>query len=176
MTKEEFLDLYACEQQYKYSRFEERCHTGTAPTLRDVAQDFGANTVVDWIKSLIVDLQGYTSARQHLDAKQLHALAWIILTQYGYMKTTELLLFMVKAKAGQFGKFYNTIDPMDISTALSAWDKECNRIKADCYYKRAQEERERERTAATVGRISPDEAIRLGLIKNELLKKLFRRQ
>lgn len=173
MSKEEFAELYAPSKQYTYSLHEARCHNGSAPTLRDIVKQYGADFCLAWVQTLVDDLQTYTAAKQRLNDVQKASLSAIIVSQYGRLKAPEMLLFLVKAKAGQFGKFYNTIDPMDISTAVAAWCKECDRIKADALYQQEQDRREHERTERAGECITLDEAMRRGIVKNPLLRRLF---
>lgn len=176
MNKEEFIEIYAPCKQYLYSMHEDRCHNGKAPTLREVCTLYGADFAMQWVANLIDDLQGFTSAKTRLNDNQRNTLAAIVCTQYRRMKATELLLFLVKAKAGQFGKFYNTIDPMDISTALAAWSKECERIKSEHLYQQEQERQEQERDKHLGECISIEEAIKRGIVKNPLLRKYFSKE
>lgn len=171
MNKQEFSEIYEPCKQYIYSMHEDRCHNGKAPTLREICTQYGADFAMKWICTLIDDLQAYTAARTRLNDTQRNTLAAIICTQFRRLKATELLLFLVKAKAGQFGKFYNTIDPMDISTAIATWNKECDRIKAEYQYQQEQKRIEEERDKHTGQAMSIEEAIKRGIVKNPLLRK-----
>lgn len=57
----------------------------------------------------------------------------------------------MKAMSGHFGKFYNTLDPLDITTAVRSWAKECETIRAELRARaeREQAQREREEQAST---------------------------
>lgn len=167
MKKDKFNEDYAVEKQYIYSLHEYRCHTGSAPTIREIIEDCGAQFCAEWICRVLDDLQEYTAAKTRLSPNQRRSLAYVIMSQYGRLKASEVLLWLVKAKAGQWGKFYNTIDPMDISTGLGAWFKECERIKAEAAYREAQAQSEREREAMRENSISIEEALRRGLLKNQ---------
>jgi hypothetical protein len=51
--------------------------------------------------------------------EQLLELSSIIKTEYYFLKASELLLFFYKLKAGEYGTFYGSVDPMVIMLALN---------------------------------------------------------
>jgi hypothetical protein len=108
---------------------EERCHIGTAPTLADSLHEYGRECVLSVIDEILYSLVTFTSARVQLSQEQRGRLAWVVLTQYPRMRITELILSVVKAQSGKFGKFYDRIDPIDITTALTKWWSECQQLR-----------------------------------------------
>lgn len=140
MTKYEFIQAYSSTNMYAYALDEERCHIGTAPTLGDALHMYGRVAVLKVIDDLVQALVNFTSAKQRLRDDQRTHLCWVILTQYLWLRVTELSLFIVKAQSGHFGKFYSTIDPVDISTALYDWSDVCRQQRNR--YKLARFERE----------------------------------
>lgn len=85
--------------------------------------------------------------------------------QFNGLKITEYQLYIIKAMSGAFGKFYNTLDPLDVTTSLRQWVKECeairNEYRAEQVRKAAEEDRQaaassaadREQALATIERI-----------------------
>lgn len=171
MTREEYLQAYAPANAFRYAQHEQRCHTGFAPTLRDTAGLYGHEFAVGYICTVVSDFVAYTSASRGLSPEQLRQLSNIIILQYGGLKVTELLLFFIKCKSGVFGKFYSTIDTMDITAALCKWYAECNRIKGEHYYRTQQEERERALHVDGEERLTFQEAYDRGLFKNPETRK-----
>lgn len=126
MTAEEFRSAYGSKNMYAYAMDEERCHIGRAPRLIDAMYMYGRTAVLATVDDLMQSLINFTSAKVRLTNDQRQRLAWVIVTQYGHLRITELILFVVKAQAGKFGKFYNQIDPLDITTALDSWSTQAN--------------------------------------------------
>lgn len=50
--------------------------------------------------------------------EQLSELAEIFLSEYYYVNTAEVCLFIARFKAGKYGRFYGAIDPMKITSAM----------------------------------------------------------
>lgn len=174
MTKEDFSELYGVPKQYLYSLHEERCHSGNAPTIAQIVEELGLDFCMDWVKNFLLDLQNFTSATRHLDANQLRQVCFIVTTQFRRIKVTEFMLFCIKAKSGEFGKFFNTIDPMDIITALRRWQSSCDALTARRFEEELRERERAERVAAHTGTITYEEALERGLIREkwrDLLKQ-----
>lgn len=108
----------------------ERCVMASAPTLYDIAREYGKNIAVKW---LIVELNDYNNfagvkeeGKQSL--AQLRQTALIIVSKYGYLKLSELLLFFGRLKSGDYCQMYGTIDPVKILRALGAFLNDRNLI------------------------------------------------
>lgn len=134
------MQYYNSKYMYAYAMDEERCHIGSAPTLLDAFHNYGRESTLTVIDELLNSLITFTSARHHLSTDQRERLAQVVLTQYPRMRITELILFVVKAQAGMFGKFYDRIDPVDITTALFKWWEDCQRIRNEYRAARALQE------------------------------------
>ena len=109
---------------------------------------------------LLADFVSFNHSQQVINSAQLNELAAVIVTEFRFLKVTELVLFFAKAKAGRFGKFFNSIYPMDITTQLCEWERVCNQRKGELYHARhlaeIEEERKRmyeESTAASRGAV-----------------------
>lgn len=172
MTQEEIKTLYSVERQFLYSLYEERCHRGSAPTLAQIVEECTLKFTMEHVEGFIIDLQAFTSAQRKMNQHQLQQLTFIICTQFKRMKITEFMLFCVKAKSGDFGKFYATIDPMDIVSALHRWMGTCDALQAAAWEEsqrvKAREEREANRETS----ISYEQAVERGIIKEKWRKLL----
>ncbi len=98
---------------------------GDYPTLRDIDSGYGKDFSVEWLLPQIADLALFTGAK-NLTAQQQLGLARVISTEYKYLKITEMLLFFYKFKTGKYGRFYGTVDPMVITSALQQFIKDRN--------------------------------------------------
>lgn len=172
MTAQDFIQAYNSRNMYAYAMDEERCHIGKAPTITQAFQMFGKDAVCQVLDELIGSFVSFTSASRGLSTDQRQRLVWVIITQYGWLKITEIILFIVKAEAGNFGKFYNTLDPMDITTALNKWRDECNKARNAALLAAFERERERERQEAEnnaeAGRIAIKAILHNGKFKYQI--------
>lgn len=98
---------------------------GDYPTLRDIDSAYGKNFSVEWLAVQVADLALFTGAKNLTEAQQL-GVARVIATEYKYLKVTELLLFFYRFKTGRYGRFYGSVDPMVITSALREFVKERN--------------------------------------------------
>ena len=121
----------------------DRAFFGEAPTLTTVNLAYGRQTSVLWLVPQLIDLSEYCGCREKLKDHMLEDLAKIISIEYHYFKTSELLLFFYWFKAGRYGHFYGSVDPMVITTALR--DFVIDRRTA--YAKHQQEEERKQREA-----------------------------
>lgn len=104
----------------------EQCHFGDFPTLAEL-KVFGGNTPIMWLVPQLVNLSEFCGARDKLINDQLEDLAAIIAQQFYYLKISELMLFFFRFKSGRYGRFYGTVDPLIIVTALRDFCKERGR-------------------------------------------------
>ena len=138
-----FLTLFNPSKQTEYTLDVRRAYRGHAPALSGVREAYGGGTARSWLFVQISDLMEFSGCKGKLSVKQIEELANIILTEYGYLKLTEMMDFFRKFKAGSYGKFYGTVDPMVITCAL----REFLRARAIILSRLdAQERGERERT------------------------------
>ena len=57
-------------------------------------------------------------AKNKLDEAQFKQLAQMIRDEFGYLKATEVMLFLWRLKAGHYGEFYGSVDMQRIMRAL----------------------------------------------------------
>lgn len=89
-----------------------------APTLKSLYNTDTGPALVDILEGLIKYLEDFAGARTKLQPQQRTALANVIVCRYPNLYITQMHLFVVLCMSGEFGKFYDRIDPMDITAAL----------------------------------------------------------
>lgn len=136
MTKEDFVKAYAPANMWRYAVQEEKCHIGNGHTIAQAVQEFGISSVHEVFTSLLLDFVKFNHSNQVITSEQLNEIAAAIVCEFRYLKVTELVLFFAKAKAGRFGKFFNSIYPMDITTQLCEWERVCNQRKGELFHAR----------------------------------------
>lgn len=69
----------------------------------------------------LYELGEFAGAREKMTAEQVRQTAAIIANEFYFLKLTELMLFFHRVKAGTFGRFYGTVDPMEVCLWLRQW-------------------------------------------------------
>lgn len=123
-----FLKLFNPSKQTEYTLNVKRAYRGHAPALSGVKEAYGGGTARSWLFVQISDLMEFSGCKGKLSVKKIEELANIILNEYGYLKLTEMMDFFRKFKAGNYGKFYGTVDPMVITCALVEFKRERDTI------------------------------------------------
>lgn len=129
--KDSFLIKVNPKTQVHFALKKEIAIMGDYPTLTDICQAYGKTFAEQWLYPQIVDLSVFTGAK-NLDKEQVRSLASVIAAEYRYLKITELLLFFHRFKAGHYGRFYGSVDPMVITCAIRDFIKERNIIIDQC--------------------------------------------
>ena len=116
------------------------CYFGDYPTLAEL-KGYGKNFPTAWLIPQLYNLSEYCGCKDKLQGTPLEECAFTIAAEFYYLKISELMLFFHRFKAGRFGRFYGSVDPLVIVTSLREFLRE--RIYA--IERRKQEEHERER-------------------------------
>ena len=104
---------------------EARIYMGCWPTLAEMAET-GRNLPVAWLVDQLFSLGEFCGVRQKMSAGQLEQTARGIVSEYFYLKISELLLFFRRFRACRYGRFYGVVDPMVIMGALKDFVTERN--------------------------------------------------
>lgn len=129
--KDQFLQRVNPQTQASFALKPQKAVMGDYPTLTDICIAYGKTFAEQWLYPQITDLSVFTGAK-NLDKEQVRSLASVIAAEYRYLKVTELLLFFHRFKAGHYGRFYGSVDPMVITCALKDFIKERNTIIDQC--------------------------------------------
>ena len=134
---------------------EQRAILGTAPMLCVLDAAYGEGSAVTWLIPQLHNLCVTVGVKTKLDDAQLMQLATMIRSEFGYLKATEVMLFVWRFKAGHYGEFYGSVDIQRIMRALRG--KFCEeRAKHIELHERELHEREKQQwaeTAATPAKI-----------------------
>lgn len=125
MTAQEFLQEYAPTRGYSFALNQFETHGGTLPTIKEAIEQYGTRVCLQCIDAAVQDFLLYVRDVNAMSVEQRKQLAYVIASTYRHMKVAELLVFFVQAKAGKFGKFYQRIEPLDITTKLNEWWRTC---------------------------------------------------
>lgn len=138
-NEDNFLALFNPSKQVAYTRDLKRAFRGDAPSLSLIAKSFGTSARDNWLDIQLTELAVFSGCKDRLTSQQINSLIDIIAEEYHYLKVTELMDFFRRFKLGEYGKFYGSVDPLVITTAL----KEFLQQRRQILYALDQEDRER---------------------------------
>lgn len=111
------------ENQVEFAERIEVSLTGDCPTIADVRNIWGEKYASIWLANQINDLSEYTGVKNDLLQYQKKEAARVIMSEFYYLKLSEFMLFFFQFKAGRYGKFYGSVDPLVITEALQKFKK-----------------------------------------------------
>ena len=124
-TAMDLAAAFAPQLQPVFARDPDRCMTDPAvPTLAVAVNAYGRGGVTGWLMGQMEDLNRLAGVREKSDARALEQAAGAILAGYPGLRLTDVMLFLMRFKAGHYGRFYGTTDPLVLTTALPAYCEE----------------------------------------------------
>lgn len=160
-----FLDVSAEFMRGVVRKGKDECFFGNYPTLSAINAAYHRNMATAILMSQITELSEYCGCKGKVSEEQTEQCAEIIVMTYPYLKISELAMFFAWFKAGRYGRFYGSIDPLVITCALRDFIRDRN----DVYFRHEAEETARRREEASKGAVSYQEYLRMkeaGLLKD----------
>lgn len=124
----------------------EDCHFGNYPTLSELDMKAGGSLSAAWLMAQLHDLSEYCGCKDKLEGHALRQCASIIASDFGYLKVTEILLFLHRFKSGRYGRFYGSIDPIVITASLRDFLDERRHTLRRRQQQQDEQERQRHRS------------------------------
>lgn len=118
---EALLITFNPANQITFVKHEERCFTGSAPTLSQVKKVYGDKVAHSWLFIQLNDLNEFAGTEKKMSIDQMKEATQTFTWKYHYLKLAELMLFFQLFKAGEFGHFYGCVDSMRIGEALQTF-------------------------------------------------------
>lgn len=171
MSKEEFLRLYDVKNIWNYTLDESKCHNGTAPTIQQCVKYYGRDAVRNIIRQHLDLFIDFIKAKDKPNDRQRDIIVWFCISQFGGLKITQYQLFIIKAMSGEFGKFYNTLDPLEITTSLRVWQGRCQGIRNAYLEEQARKREDEERESWILSPKQREESLRM---LEEIGRRLFK--
>lgn len=117
-TKKAFLSQYHVDKSVAITNDVDACYFGDAPTLWTANLLYGRGASEEWLIYQLTDLSEFTGVSKKITAPQISQMAQLIVGDYGYLKLTEVMLFLRRFKTGRYGMFFGNVDPIVIISAL----------------------------------------------------------
>lgn len=135
-----FMTAMSPARQIDMAQNREDSIVGDFPTLNNIATAYGRTAPIQWLIAQLINLSEFCGVKDKLTGDQCEELAWLLSSEYSYYKVTQFLVFFHDFKMGKFGKFYGSVDPLVITSAIRDFDNERVRIIS-----KHEEENERNR-------------------------------
>lgn len=116
-TPKDFLQKYNPAYQLRICSNTDECLFGDYPTLGKLSF-YGKSFGGTWLMVQLTELSEYCGCKEKMSVDVIEQCAELIVMSYGYLKVSEIMLFLFRFKLGDYGKFYGAIDPMVITCAL----------------------------------------------------------
>lgn len=94
------------------------------PTLNNIATAYGRTAPIQWLIAQLINLSEFCGVKDKMSGDQCEELAWLIAGEYSYYSVSQFLVFFHDFKIGKFGKFFGSVDPLVITTALREFEKD----------------------------------------------------
>ncbi|MBP3768422.1 MAG: hypothetical protein J6I31_09135 [Prevotella sp.] len=138
----QFCEHYSPDYQREICGNPEECYFGNYPTLSTLRAEYGKNAAMAFIIPQLQNLATYCGSREKLGEKQYTECAFVISTEFHYLKVSEIMLFCHRFKTGRYGRFYGTVDPLIITESLRTFCTE----RWNAYERHEQAQREQRET------------------------------
>ena len=116
------------------------CFFGDFPTLSVIDRTYGEKKSRAWLVPQLVDLSLCCGLKEDASREQLEFTAAFIATDFHWLKTSELMLFFYRFKAGCYERFFSRFDPQTVLVSLRLFVLE----RARAYETREEEKHRRE--------------------------------
>ena len=97
---------------------ERRAVVGNAPTLTIIDKAYGDGSAMIWLCQQLADFNEFCGKKEKMDDWQIEQLARGIIANFGYLKASEIMLFLYQYKMGWWGPLYGVIDPQEFMVVL----------------------------------------------------------
>lgn len=126
-----------------------RFYEGMSPELSVVNKLYGAQTSESWLMAQLTYVCEFAGVKEKPDAVMLYDLSHLIMGMAYYLRMSEMMLFFAYLMSGRYGRFYGSVDPMLITSALRQFINDRNddidRIERQRQQQNLNAERERRR-------------------------------
>ena len=146
-----FCQAYSDKLQDTVSKCErEALLSEKSPFLVVIEKTYGENSAVQWLMMQLSAFNEYCGKKEKMDDWQIENLARNIVNRYGWLKASEILLFLNRYKNGELGPMYGTVDPQDFMVVFIERFLPWRGMMIDKYEREAKRESERKQQRVTL--------------------------
>lgn len=122
--------VMACMEKYRGISTAIDAYKAQTASLATMGKTYGRQYTIDYIAIWIVNLNEYMNILRHMNEEQIIETAWLILDQYYNLTVADIALVFKKAKTGELGTLYESLDGLKILTWFERYASE----RAECVY------------------------------------------
>ncbi len=148
------------------------CYNLNYPTLHEVDEAYGSESVIHWLKIHFNNLNDYIGARERMDLEQINEVSFLFLYECGVLKISEVAFFFIQIKNGRFGEFYGSVDPLKIMTAKNRFMEERQRELHKYRIAKEKAEREAERERSRQNAVTYEQYLALKETREQTIESL----
>lgn len=135
---ESVVEAFSPSSQYSIVQNEHNVWFGKYPSLVTINIAF-PKTSEGLVVKMLFDLEKHICASKKLDEIQFIQLSQMIVSEFYFLKISELILFFWKCKSGEIGKFYGQIDPLNLLEWLRNFVYEYRKDAIDADFQRIKD-------------------------------------
>jgi hypothetical protein len=144
-----FIDRFRPSQSTITPEQESAIVSGDTPTISTCVRVYGEGTVNTVIILHLQQLNNYCGTQNKLDASQMEQFCTVVRSRFGYLKPEELVVFFTRFMAGEYGRFYGSMDPLFLAEALGRFDEWRKELRGKSLRERERREKaEREQVVS----------------------------
>lgn len=113
-----FIRAYRPDKLFAVTDERRAIMTEGAPTLTVIDKAYGDGSAAVWTMQVLSVFNEYVGKREKMDDWQIENLAKSIVSGYGWLKASEIMLFLARYASGHYGSLYGVIDPTEITVNL----------------------------------------------------------
>jgi len=101
-----------------------KCLQSNTPTLAEIRKENGEDKVLTAIEAWIVDMSEFLNISRPMNPRQIRQTAVLVLGDFYYFKVADINLLFTRAKKGQYGELYGSLDGMKVYQWFEQYDIE----------------------------------------------------
>jgi hypothetical protein len=107
-----------------------KCMNSDTPTLAEIRKENGEDKVLTAIEAWIVDMGEFLNISRPMNPRQIRQTAVLVLSEFYYFKVADINLLFTRAKKGQYGELYGSLD----GTKIYQWFEQYDIERAETAY------------------------------------------
>ena len=142
---QQFMRTFDVGNMIRYTEDEQRAVMGNAPTFFGINSGYQTKASEAWLCTAWAMLSEYAGNQGKLSDLQIKLLAQATVSEFGWLKITEFMLFMRKFMSGKYSRIFGkNVDPLKLTDALREFVGERNEMIARYTQTEHEEQRKRE--------------------------------
>lgn len=133
IKKEEYIIKYSVTNSnklFKGIKTSLKAYQTDCETIGQLKKKTNEQSIIDYLSVWIINLIEFLSLKNSLNSEQIQETAYFIISDYPYLKISDLYLIFTNIKKGKYGQFYESINGLKI---MSIFEQYCNERAESIY-------------------------------------------